>query len=128
MSRRVPEELSVGELEQLLVARRAAEREQRLRRAQAEGRVVLPDSALAADTADATTPDEARIAAALAPAPRRPLWRWLADRALLLVEVAAVVALLAIVLSLWATNRQLNSELAAAQAARSAAARSPSSS
>ncbi len=45
MSRKAPEELSVGELERLLVARRAAEREQRLRRAQAEGRVVVPDPA-----------------------------------------------------------------------------------
>ena len=120
MSRRVPEELSVGELEQLLIARRAAEREQRLGRARAEGRLVVPDAARATNGADAT-PDEARIAAALAPAPRRPLWRWLADRALLLVEVAAVVALLTIVLSLWATNRQLNRELAAAQAAQSQA-------
>jgi len=121
MSRKAPEELSVGELEQLLIARRAAEREQRLRRARAEGRVVVPDGKPTSDTADARTPDEARIAAALAAAPRRPLWRWLADRALLLVEVAAVVALLVIVLSLWATNRQLNSELAAAQAAQSQA-------
>ena len=120
-AKRAPEELSAGELERLLVARRAAEREQRRRRAQAEGRVVVPDGHPTPDANDGHTPDEARIAAALAPAPRRPLWRWLADRALLLVEVAAVVALLAIVLSLWATNRQLNSELAAAQASQSQA-------
>ena len=120
--KRAPEELSVGELERLLAARRSAEREQRLRRARAEGRVVVPNEAARADDeAAGSAPDEARIAAALAAAPRRPLWRWLADRALLLVEVAAVVALLAIVLSLWATNRQLNSELAAAQAAQSQA-------
>ena len=120
--KRAPEELSVGELERLLAARRSAEREQRLRRARAEGRVVVPnEAARAADEAAGSAPDEARIAAALAAAPRRPLWRRLADRALLLVEVAAVVALLAIVLSLWATNRQLNSELAAAQAAQSQA-------
>ncbi|MBP8947625.1 MAG: class D sortase [Candidatus Promineofilum sp.] len=120
-AKRAPEELSVGELERLLAARRSAEREQRLRRARAEGRVVVPDGYPTPDAPDAHAPDEARIAAVLAAAPRRPLWRRLADRALLLVEVAAVVALLAIVLSLWATNRQLNSELAAAQAAQSQA-------
>ena len=119
MSRkRAPEELSVAELERLLAVRRRAEREQRLRRAQAEGRVVVPrpepDGA-------GQEPDAALVAATLAPAPKRPLWRWLADRALLLVEVVAAVALLAIILSLWATNRQLNAELAAAQAAQSQA-------
>ena len=70
MSRRVPEELSVGELEQLLIARRAAEREQRLGRARAEGRLVVPDAARATNGADAT-PDEARIAAALVDAIER---------------------------------------------------------
>jgi len=108
----------VAELEQLLAVRRRAEREQRLRRARAEGRVVVarPEAEGAAEP-----PDAALVAASLAPAPKRPLWRWLADRALLLVEVAAAVALLAILFSLWATNRQLNAELAAAQAAQSQA-------
>ncbi len=109
--------MNAAELEQLLIARRHAEREQRRRRAQAEGRVVVPDERRAA----AEAADAAAIEAALA-APRLPsLWRRLADRALLLVEVAAVVALVAIIASLWATNRQLNRELAAAQAAQSQA-------
>ena len=112
MRKRSPEELSAAELERLLYARRRAEREQRLRRARADGRLVIPDPA-----SDAA-PDEALIAAALAPAPRRPFWRWLADRGLLLVEVAAAVALVAILLTLWSTNRRLNAELAAAQAAQ----------
>ena len=112
--KKAPEELSSGELEQLLVARRAAEREQRLRRARAEGRVVVPDERHAA-------PDIAPLALSPAGPRRAPLWRRLADRALLLVELAAVAALLIIVASLWATNRQLNRELAAAQAAQSAA-------
>ena len=115
VGKRAPEELSVGELEQLLIARRHAEREQRLRRARAEGRVVVPDERRAATQAA----DAADAAAAAMAAPRpRPLWRRLADRALLLVELAAVVALVTIVVSLWATNRQLNRELAAAQAAQ----------
>lgn len=113
-----PEELTAAELEQLLYVRKRAEREQRLRRAMADGRIVIPDPEQAANGA---TPDEALIAASLAVAPRRPLWRRLADRGLLLVEIAAAVALLVIVISLWTTNRQLNSELAAAQAAQSQA-------
>lgn len=116
--RRAPEDLSAAELEQLLVVRRRAEREQRLRRARVEGRIVVPQPE---DPAAGQQPDAALVEAALAPAPKRPLWRWLADRALLLVEMAAAVALLAIILSLWATNRQLNAELSAAQAAQSQA-------
>lgn len=115
MRKRSPEELSAAELGRLLYARRRAEREQRLRRARADGRLVIPDPQPAA-AGDA--PDEARLAAALAPAPRRPFWRWLADRGLLLVEIAAGVALVAILLTLWTTNRRLNAELAAAQAAQ----------
>lgn len=113
--KRAPEELTAAELERLLVARRQAERQQRLRRARTEGRVAEPEGH-AATMGDA--PDEALMAASLAAAPRRPLWRRLADRALLLVEITAVLALAAIVLSLWATNRQLNRELAEVQAAQ----------
>ncbi|HRN68367.1 MAG TPA: sortase [Promineifilum sp.] len=114
MSRkRSPEEMSAAELEQLLYARRRAEREQRLRRAQADGRIVIPDR----ETDESDPPDEARIEASLV-APRRSFWGWLADRGLLLVEIAAAVALLVIIGSLWSTNRQLNRELAEAQAAQ----------
>lgn len=115
-----PEELSAAELERLLILRHHAEREQRLRRAKADGRVVVPGG----DTgsADATgQADEALIEASLNGDQRRPLWRRLADHALLLIEIAAVVALLAIITSLWLTNRQLNQELAEVQAAQSRA-------
>ena len=114
MRKRSPEEWSADELERLLYARRRAEREQRLRRATADGRIVIPDPSLGDDAA----PDETLMAAALAPAPRPPFWRWLADRGLLLVEIAAAVALVAVLLTLWSTNRRLNAELAAAQAAQ----------
>jgi sortase A len=106
-------------LERLLYARRRAERQQRLRRARADGRLVVPDSAHPAH--DGAEPDEALIESSLAAPPRSPLWRRLADRGLLLVEVAAAVALLAIILSLWVTNSRLNRELAETQAARGAA-------
>lgn len=115
MSRKKPpEELSAAELEQLLYARRRAERQQRLRRAKTEGRIVIPDpdSPAGGDS----SPDEALIAASMTT--RQPFWRWLADRGLFLVEIVAAVALLAILGSLWATNRQLNRELADVQAAQ----------
>jgi sortase A len=114
---KAPEKLSAAELERLLYARRRAERERRLLRARVDGRLVVPDQERAEDG----EPDKELIEASLSPAPRRPLWRWLADRALLLIEIAAVVALLAIIISLWATNSRLNRELAEAQAARSQA-------
>jgi sortase A len=120
--KKAPEELSAAELERLLLARRRAERQQRLARARAEGRLVMPPTG--GNPED--EPDEALIEASLAPSPRAPLWRRLADRGLLLVEVAAVVALLAIILSLWATNSRLNRELAAAQATQSQALALPS--
>lgn len=109
-----PEELSVAELEQLLYARKRVEQEQRLRRAHADGRIVNPHR-------EEQAPDEALIEASLSPASRRPFWRWLADRGLLLLEIAAAVALLVILAGLWSTNRQLNRELAEAQAAQSQA-------
>jgi sortase A len=115
--KRAPEELTAAELERLLYARRRAERQQRLRRARADGRLVVPDP-----THDGgAEPDEALIETSLAAPPRTPLWRRLADRGLLLVEIAAAVGLLAIILSLWVTNSRLNRELAEAQAARGAA-------
>jgi sortase A len=113
-----PEELSAAELERLLYARRHMEREQRLRRAQAEGRIVIPD--LDREAAG-NLPAPSAVEAALPAAPRRSFWRWLADRGLLLVEIVAAVALLTIVVSLWTTNSRLNRELAAVQAAQSQA-------
>ena len=113
-----PEELSAAELERLLYARRHMEREQRLRRAQAEGRIVIPD--LDREAAG-NLPAPSAVEAALPAAPPRSFWRWLADRGLLLVEIVAAVALLTIVVSLWTTNSRLNRELAAVQAAQSQA-------
>ncbi len=116
--RKSPEELSAAELERLLYARRHMEREQRLRRAQAEGRIVIPDPDR--ETAG-NLPPASPMEAALPAAPRRSFWRWLADRGLLLVEMAGAVALLIIVISLWTTNSRLNRELVAVQAAQSQA-------
>ncbi len=119
--KKAPEELSAAELEQLLLARRHAERQQRLLRARSESRLVIPNAERAADD----EPDTALIEASLGPARRAPLWRRLADRGLLLIEVAALVALLAIIASLWLTNSRLNRELAEAQATQGAALAPP---
>jgi sortase A len=110
-----PEELTTPELEQLLYTRKRAESEQRLHRAKRDGRVVLPDGSRVADD----PPDNSAIEASLVVAPSRPFWQWLADKGLLLVEIAAAIGLLIIISSLWRTNRELNRELAAAQVAQS---------
>jgi sortase A len=112
-----PEELSAAELERLLYWRRAAEREQRLRRAKADGRIVVPPG-YSNTAADEYATDDQPLPAGLSV---RPLWRRLADHALLLLEIVAVVALLVIIGSLWVTNRQLNRELAAVQTTQGAA-------
>lgn len=110
-----PEELSAAELERLLVVRRNAERKQRLLRAKADGRVVNPTGA----GEDVNPADETELV--LNPGGRMSFWRRLADRGLLLVEIAAVIALLVLVANLWVTNRELNRELAAVFAAQSQA-------
>lgn len=105
------EDLTTAELEQLLAIRRRAEREQRLRRLKADGRV--PD--LPVNPADEAA-TQAAIEAVWPAAPaRRPWWRRAADNLLLMVEIAALAALLIVIASLWLTNRQLNQELAAVQ-------------
>lgn len=105
------DELSSAELERLLYTRRHAEREQRLRRATADGRLVTPQPP---EHGAATAPSETSPAITS----QRPFWRWLADRGLLLLEITAAIALLVVLTGLWSTNRQLNRELAEAQAAQ----------
>ena len=112
-----PEELNSAELEQLLILRRQAEREQRLRRAKVDGRVVTPPIPTnQVGTEDRS--DELSLNASSNGKSRRPIWRRLADHALLLLEITAVAALLIIIASLWLTNRQLNQEMAELQAAQ----------
>lgn len=117
-----PEEMTVAELERLLYLRRRAERQQRLQRLKADGRVidVVPPPADAGSLESEV--DAAVLAASVSASARRPpLWRRLADRSLLLLELAAAVALVAIIASLWLTNRELNRELADVQRGQSAA-------
>ncbi|MBI5962577.1 MAG: class D sortase [Chloroflexi bacterium] len=115
--RKAPEELSVEELRRLLVEKRRGVRKERLEHFRRTGRVIsvapdLPDmdsahlSAPVVDTAESgeSTPE------LVPPSPRR---KWI-DRTLLVVEVLAVVGLIAVIMNGLGLLRTLNSEVAAA--------------
>lgn len=113
--RKAPEELSVEELRRLLVEKRRGARKERLEHFRRTGRVVsvAPDlsdfdsqtqpSAPIVDTAEAS-------GSAPGANPRR---KWM-DRTLLVVEVLAVVGLIAVLLNGLGLLRTLNTEVAAA--------------
>jgi sortase A len=139
--RRTVDELSVEELEELLRVRRREERVERLRRLgkEAEGEVRDPlapessaaDSSSAADhrrfqgegaAADYRThevDDEETGGPGATEAPpkeRRPIrWDWVRDKALLVVEIALVVALVLVVASSLTTLHLLNEASSGAQ-------------
>jgi len=98
--RRTVDELSIEELEAILKLRK---REARLARLRQRGRPV---------------PEERR--APLKPAPPAPRpsgiqWGWIADKLLLLIEILAVLGLIAIVIQLMLTVRELNANAPGAQ-------------
>jgi sortase A len=113
--RKAPEELSVEELRRLLVEKRRGARKERLEHFRRTGRVIsvapdLPDlnqdSAPIVDTADRaeSTPQPAPVS----------LRRKFLDRALLGVEVLAVVGLIGVLLNGLGLLRTLNTEVVAA--------------
>lgn len=108
-----PDQMTAAELEKLLLLRKRADTEERLRRLRGEGRVFDPLTDLPVLGDERADPLPAYQG--------RPLWRRLASNTLLMVEAAVVVALLAIIVSLWRTNQQLNDELAQVQRAQSQA-------
>jgi sortase A len=111
------DQFSDAELSQHLYLRKHRRRQQRLRRLKKNGRVVEAPGLL--------TPDELLAAAAEAlpepsvepPPPTKS--RWVFNKALLLVEVTAVIGFIAIALTLWNTTQELNREVALAQRAQS---------
>ena len=132
------DDLSVEELERLLYLRKRAERRSRLRRLKAEGRVVdveglpPPDEWLSEfvseeyDRREEVDSEVLEAAFALdewdsgaGPEPRIK-WRWVANKMLLLVEIAVVLGLIALALMVWGTTRELNREIAEVQEAQSA--------
>ena len=135
---------SVAELEELLYRKKYTQRRERLRRLKDAGRVVevagrpAPDAAppplerLRPHPAGATAQNEsvAEEAGATARTVAQLLgaiqWRWVANKLLLLVEVAAIAGFLWLVLGLWDTQRELNQELSTIQREEAAALALPS--
>jgi sortase A len=115
------DELSVEELQQELYRKKRAERQERWQRLKRNGRVVeianLPPpnpeppplirNGLSIGQSIPQADEEL--------AGSRLQWRWLANKFLLLIEIAAIVGLVTIVLGLWDTGQELNQELAELQ-------------
>ncbi len=120
------EKFSVEELEDALLKKRQAQRQSRLARLQAQGRVLdvtqvpLPGgrSGPVAPVAMDGIPQTASPAAGTRRTP--PRWRWLANRALLLVELAALIGFLVLIVAMISSIRELNADAAALAAERSA--------
>ena len=122
------DKLSVEELEAALYRKKRSLRQKRLQRLKDEGRVVevagveppapqLPHRAKPTAVATgALSRYNTKPAAELTAPPRRLNWSWLTNKALLMVEVVAVMALVAIVVGLLSTMRELNQDVAVAQA------------
>ncbi len=133
--KQVYENLSVEELEQLLYLKKRAQRQERLRRLKAEGRVVEVDgqpsplevegrhkngAQFSANVGDLDELDEFETGVDEKPGLLgRVKWRWVANKFLLLIEVAAVVGLLILALLVWSTARELNQEMAEVQQVQS---------
>lgn len=134
------DELSVEELTQLLLWKKRANRQQRLRRMKSSGRLVegsglsppcpTPLQANEPLGGNASSPTSAlhktsliEQAAGAGTSTSGPgiRWRWIANKSLLLVEIAGVVGLVAVLLALWRTSAELNQELAQIQRAESQA-------
>ncbi len=129
--KRPADDLTVEELQQLLYRKKRAQRRQRLQRLEEDGRVVVvdglnlpnpapppltrpqvaPTGAMRAFALETAVPDETETEA------ERPFiqWRWVANKLLLFVEIAAVLGLIIVLGSLWTTRQELNQELALAQ-------------
>jgi sortase A len=129
--KRSVDDLSIQELEQLLYRKKWEQRNRRLQRLKESGRVVeMPGIPALDDTpsragavtaevihqgvpaAEDDEPDPNTVAGKNPTNHPPARTRWLANKMLLLVEVAVVVGLVAIGISLWSTRNELNQELA----------------
>lgn len=128
--RRPVDELSIEELEETLRIRRAQARLERLRKMKGPLLPVdplapepvepepqpLPEEHLRFQEEGATASFRARPVEEAAPPqqerqPVRLNWAWLRDKSLLILELAALVGLIAVLLGTWDTLRDLNREL-----------------
>ncbi len=138
--RRCVDELTIEELEQVLMIRRREARAERLRRLAAQGRVVDPLLPLPDEVEEVPTPSpypqpagsateagrfrsisveplgSRRPARESPPAPGQKRWSWrkARDRALLFLEVAALVGLVVVLVASVSSLQELNQELAQA--------------
>ncbi len=117
------DKLSVEELQQALYRKKREARQERLQRMKRNGRLIeIAD--LPAPNPDPPplirpnfnghnhSPQQATAEEAAEP---RLKWRWIANKFLLFIELAAIAGLVAILLGLWDTGQELNQELAQIQ-------------
>ncbi|MEM7334962.1 MAG: class D sortase [Chloroflexota bacterium] len=114
-------ELSISELEQLLYRKKRTNRKERLRRMKDEGRLVEVENLPPPDPNPIIMPayviEQAVDEDALEEEEEngRSITQWLMNKTLLFVEIAAVIGLAYVLLTLWTTRQDLNSELAQIQ-------------
>lgn len=133
--KRPANDLTVEELQQLLYRKKRMQRRQRLQRLQEDGRAVVvdglnppnpdppplarpqvaPTGAMRAFALETAVTDEPETEAETEGERPSIQWRWVANKLLLFVEIAAVLGLVIILGSLWTTRQELNQELAVAQ-------------
>ncbi|HHS98264.1 MAG TPA: class D sortase [Chloroflexi bacterium] len=135
--RRPVDELSIEELEEILRIRKAEARLERLRRmkgpmppvdplAPSSSEVTpppLPNGHLQFQGEGATAGFRARPVDEEPPRrrerrPRRVNWAWVRDKALLIVEVAALIGLIVVLIGTWQTMQELNREVREAREAQ----------
>jgi sortase A len=113
------DELSVEELQQALYRKKREARQERLQRLKRNGRLIeianLPapnpePPPLIRPNFNGSNHSQAEEAAG-----PRLQWRWIANKFLLFIEVAAIIGLVAILFGLWDTGQELNQELAQIQ-------------
>jgi sortase A len=114
------DKLSVEELQQALYRKKREARQERLQRMKRNGRLIEiadlpapnpePPPLIRPSFAHNHTQPTAEDAA-----PSRFQWRWIANKSLLFIEIAAIVSLVTILFGLWDTGQELNQELAQIQ-------------
>lgn len=112
-------------LEQQLHTQKRAWRQKRRQRLKADGRIVElpapPPPISQFDTPGTDQVTQTPIDEQPTPNPRIPIWRLVANKGLLFVEVMAVIGLLVLLLNLWRTQQTLNQEIAQVQKTQSQA-------
>jgi sortase A len=134
--RRTVEQLTIEELEQILLIKRREARQDRLRQLAAEGRLADRSPLLAEETPLPQLPKHTSPASGLFQSPNlrslsdapsaephadkspRRKRRWIRDRLLLAVEILALIGLVTVLISSYDTLRTLNTEVAVAHEAQ----------